>query len=416
MSPQLDAKRRLARRARVTFDALEHVVAGLGTSVLALIAVLVVVVCALLSAVGVGVLLAPHALRLVHVVAEQERTRLTRWGPDVISPGPVPAGLLVALRTRPVRRELAWVGVHGVTGFVLGVLGLTLGLNTVRDGTFPLWWYLLPPADATASLGLWQVRDFSGSLWVSLMGLGWVLACLLLLPGMARLQALPGRALLHLGSDADLATRVAHLTATRAAALDAHSAELRRIERALHDGAQNRLVAVTVLTGAARRAVGRSPEEADAMLGRAQDAAEEALRELRAVVRSIMPPVLQDRSLADALTALAADCPADCRIDADLPGRCAASVEASVYFVVAEALSNVAKHSGARTASVVLRRCDDDRIRVVITDDGSGGAHARGGSGLEGMRRRVEAHDGTFELASPVGGPTAVEVSLPCGL
>ncbi|TWF95771.1 sensor histidine kinase [Saccharopolyspora dendranthemae] len=415
MSSQ-EAQRRLARRARVTFDSLEHVVAGLGTSVLALIALLLVVVCAGMSLVGAGILLAPHALRLVHVVAEQERTRLSRWGPDVISPGPVPPGLLKALRTPAVRRELAWVAVHGVTGFVLGVLGLTLALNTVRDGTFPLWWHLLPPADSTASLGLWQVRDLSGALLVSLMGLGWVVACLLFLPGMARLQALPGRRLLHLGSEADLATRIAHLTATRAAALDAHSAELRRIERALHDGAQNRIVAVTVLVGAARRAVERDPHDAEAMLGRAQDSAEEALRELRAVVRSIMPPVLQDRSLSDALTALAADCPAECSIDADLPGRCAASVEASVYFVVAEALSNVAKHSGARTASVRLRRCDDDRMRVLITDDGRGGADARGGTGLTGIRRRVEAHDGTFDLASPAGGPTTVEVSLPCGL
>lgn len=415
MSSQ-QAQPRLARRARVTFDSLEHVVAGLGTSVLALIALLLVVVCAGLSLVGAGILLAPHVLRLVHVVAEQERTRLSRWGPDVISPGPVPPELLKALRTPAARRELAWVAVHGVTGFVLGVLGLTLALNTVRDGTFPLWWYLLPPADSTASLGLWQVRDLSGALLVSLMGLGWVVACLLFLPGMARLQALPGRRLLHLGSGADLATRIAHLTATRAAALDAHSAELRRIERALHDGAQNRIVAVTVLVGAARRAVQRNPHDADAVLGRAQDSAEEALRELRAVVRSIMPPVLQDRSLSDALTALAADCPTECSIDADLPGRYAASVEASVYFVVAEALSNVAKHSGARTASVRLRRCDDDRMRVLITDDGRGGAEARGGTGLTGIRRRVEAHDGTFELASPVGGPTTVEVSLPCGL
>ncbi|MDI2028074.1 sensor domain-containing protein [Saccharopolyspora sp. TS4A08] len=413
---QRNTRARLTHRAHVTFDALEHVVGGLGTSVLALIAVLLVVVCAALVPLGVGIVLAPLVLRFAHVVAEQERTRLTRWGPDVIGPGPVPGSLVAALRARAVRRELAWVAMHAVTGFALGVVGLTLALNTVRDGTFPLWWFLLPPADATASLGLWQVRDVAGSLLVSLMGLGWVLACLVLLPGMARWQALPGRRLLGLGPEADLAMRVAHLTATRAAALDAHSAELRRIERSLHDGAQNRLVAVTVLVGAARRAVRRGPEEAEEMLGRAQDAAEQALRELRAVVRGLMPPVLLERSLPDALAALAADCPAECRIDADLPGRCAASVEASVYFAVAESLSNVAKHSGARTASVLLRRTEDDRLRVVVTDDGRGGADERGGSGLEGIRRRVEAHDGTFDLVSPVGGPTSVEVSLPCGL
>jgi signal transduction histidine kinase len=151
------------------------------------------------------------------------------------------------------------------------------------------------------------------------------------------------------------------------------------------------------------------------MLGRAQDAAEAALTELRAVVRSILPPVLSDRSLADALTALAATSPVDCRIDADLPGRCAASVEASAYFIVAEALTNIAKHSRARHAVVVLRR-RENLLHVEITDDGVGGADEGGGSGLGGIRRRIEAHDGTFALVSPAGGPTTLTVSLPCGL
>src|SRR5207302_2329831 len=123
--------------------------------------------------------------------------------------------------------------------------------------------------------------------------------------------------------------------------------ELRRIERSLHDGTQNRLVAVNVLIGAATRALARDPEDAREILARAQDAAEHALAELRGVVRSILPPVLTERSLPDALSGLAADCLVTCRIDADLTERYAASVEATVYFVVAEALTNIAKHSGA---------------------------------------------------------------------
>jgi signal transduction histidine kinase len=197
--------------------------------------------------------------------------------------------------------------------------------------------------------------------------------------------------------------------------LDAHATELRRIERSLHDGTQNRLVAVNVLVGAARRALTRHPADAEAILDRAQSAAEEALAELRAVVRSILPPVLTDRNLTDALTALAASCPIPCRIDADVPDRCAASVEATAYFVVAEALTNVARHSQAEHAAVRLRR-HDDQLWLKITDDGRGGADEHGGSGLGGIRRRAEAHDGTFVLASPSGGPTTMTVSLPCGL
>lgn len=208
--------------------------------------------------------------------------------------------------------------------------------------------------------------------------------------------------------------RIARLTATRAAALDAHATELRRIERSLHDGTQNRLVAVNVMLGGARRALASDPRTADAMLGRAQDAAEAALVELRAVVRSILPPVLTDRGLPAALTALAATCPVDCRVDADVPGRYAVSVAASAYFMVAEALTNVAKHSQARHATVVLRR-RGDVLWLEVTDDGRGGADERG-SGLDGIRRRVEAHDGTFTLASPAGGPTTLTASLPCGL
>ncbi|MGW4801538.1 sensor histidine kinase, partial [Nonomuraea sp. NPDC004297] len=127
------------------------------------------------------------------------------------------------------------------------------------------------------------------------------------------------------------------------------------------------------------------------------------------------PPVLDERSLPDALSGLAAACPVPCRIDAEVPGRCPASVEATAYFVVAEALTNIAKHSRARRAVVTVRGTGD-RLRLSIADDGRGGAAEDGGSGLGGMRRRAEAHDGTFELTSPPGGPTTVIVSLPCGL
>ena len=158
----------------------------------------------------------------------------------------------------------------------------------------------------------------------------------------------------------------------------------------------------------------RDPSGADALLERAQAAAELALHELRAVARTVLPPVLADRGLAGALTGLAAACPVPCEVEVDVPERCAASVESTAYFVVAEALTNVSRHSGAAGASVDVRQ-RQQRLRVLVTDDGRGGAVEGGGSGLRGLRQRVEAHDGTATVHSPPGGPTRIEVELPCG-
>jgi signal transduction histidine kinase len=400
-------------RTRATLDALEHLVGGVGTAILAILAAFVTVITALACLLGVGLFLVPTALHVLRIVADRERGRLSRWGPDVvISPDPVPSELRAAITNPASRRELCWALIHGFFGLLLGALGMTLPLSAVRDLTFPLWWRLMPDG---AGVDLWVVRDLPSALAVAALGVGWIALALALVPGMARVQAWPGRLLLAADPSTDLALRVAQLTATRAEALDAHAAELRRIERSLHDGTQNRLVAVNVMLGAARRALARDPATADAMLERAQDAAEQALAELRAVSRSILPPVLTDRSLADALTGLAAGCPVPCRIDVDLPGRCAASVEATAYFVVAEGLTNIAKYSQARLATVTIRR-HDDRLDLRITDDGRGGADERRGSGLAGIRRRAEALDGTFALTSPEGGPTTMNVSLPCGL
>ncbi|MFE5567671.1 sensor histidine kinase [Amycolatopsis japonica] len=402
-------------RIRAALDAGEQLVGGFATSVLALCCLVAIVGTVSLCLVGVGFLLAPHVLRLVHVIADRERSRLSRFGPELIGPGPGPAVLWDALRRRETQRELVWVVVHGFSGFALGSLGLLLVLSSVRDITFPLWWHLLPEGEAAPTLDLWIVHDYQGSIAVSLLGAGWLFIAIGVFPAMARLQAFPGRRLLRPGPGTDLALRIAHLSAARAAALDAHTTELRRIERALHDGAQNRMVAVNLLVGAARKAASRGVHNLDDILGRAQDATEAALDELRLVVRSILPPVLADRSLADALDALATTSPVPCRLEVDLPGRYAASVEATVYFVVAEALTNIAKHSRATRAEVELHR-EEDLLRLRITDNGRGGATEGAGSGVGGVRARIEAHEGTFELTSPVGGPTILIARVPCGL
>ncbi|WP_406146317.1 sensor histidine kinase [Streptomyces sp. NBC_01012] len=402
-------------RARTALDAFEHIVGGMGTAILALIMLLWLIFTAAACLFGVGLFLVPGTLRALRTVTERERERLSRWGPEIVGPAPGPTRLRQAVADPATRREVGWVAWHAVLGTALGLVGLTLPLTSATDAAFPLWWQLVPASAATPSIGLWTVHDWPGAFAVSLLGIGWFAVILGVAPGMAWLQAWPGRRLLSPPPGTDLVTRVAELTATRAAALDAHAIELRRIERALHDGTQNRMVAVNVLIGASRRAVSRSPADADALLERAQDAAEQALAELRAVVRSILPPVLADRSLSDALSGLASSCPVPCRIDADVDGRYAASVEATAYFVVAETLTNIAKHSRARHATVTVRH-RDGLLRLRITDDGRGGADEHGGSGLAGIRKRVEALDGTLTLASPPGGPTTLEAELPCGL
>ncbi|MEU2248717.1 sensor domain-containing protein [Streptomyces sp. NPDC019224] len=413
-TPTTSVKDVAVRTVRAAGAATGQLAGGLGTAGLALGLLVLFALVAVTAPIGVGLLIAPAALRSLHALAARERERLTRWGLEVIAPNPPPTRLRAALVDPTTRRELRWLIRHATLGFFLGLLGLWLPVFAVRDGTFPLYWRLVPEGASSTSIGLGSAQSWPDAIAVGLLGLGWIAIVLGLSPAMARLQAAPGRTLLAAGPDTDLSLRVAELTATRAGALDAHATELRRIERSLHDGAQNRLVSVTVLLGAARRMAARDPVAADELLERAQSAAEGALAELRTVVRGILPPVLADRGLAGALSGLAADSPVPCSIDDDIPERCAASVETTAYFVVAEALTNIAKHSGATRATVTVRG-RGGRLRLLIEDNGRGGAEEGGGSGLGGIRHRVAAHDGTFRVTSPSGGPTTLQVDLPCG-
>ncbi|MET7733962.1 sensor domain-containing protein [Streptomyces sp. NPDC005402] len=397
-----DVKGLVMGTATTAAAAIGQLVSGLGTAVLTPFVLLWLV-------------LAPGGVRVLHALAGMERVRLARWGPEVIAPAPPPTRLRAALGDPTTRRELLWLVRHLAVGLPLGLVGFVLPVLALRDTAFPLYWRLAPKDATATSIGIGVAHSWPDALAVCLLGVGWIAIVLGLTPGMARLQASPGRRLLSAGPDADLSLRVAELTATRAAALDAHATELRRIERSLHDGTQNRIVTVTVLLGAARRMVARDPAGADELLERAQSAAEQALAELRTVSRSILPPVLADRGLAGALTGLAAESAVPCTVDVEAPGRCAASVEATAYFVAAETLTNIAKHSGASRATITVR-APGARLLLRVTDDGLGGADENAGSGLTGIRHRVAAHDGTLSLTSPPGGPTVVEVDLPCGL
>ena len=406
-----DVRAFLGRRVGKAVDALQRLAGGLGTAVLALAAVTACLMAALLSLVGVGVPLLSVAARGLRAAADRERERLSRDGIPMPAPGVPPTGVRAVLTDAVVRRELLWAGLHATLGLLTGLAGVTLALDIVRDATFPLWWRIGPETESSASLG-WPVSTWPGALGVMLLGFAWIPMTVVLAPVFATIQTWPGTRLL--APSRDLALRVVELSATRAAALDAHAAELRRIERALHDGTQNRLITVTVMLGALERAVQRGdPATATLAVERARAAAEGALEELRAVIGGILPPILEQHSLVEALTSVAAACPVPCTVDIEPFSRLPASVEATAWFVVAEALTNVARHSGAGSASLHAARVAD-RLHLGVHDDGVGGAELGHGTGLVGSRRRIEAHDGEFVLHSPPGGPTTLEVTIPC--
>jgi signal transduction histidine kinase len=220
-----------------------------------------------------------------------------------------------------------------------------------------------------------------------------------------------------LGPSGALAARVGELERSRARVVDAAEQERRRIERDLHDGAQQRLVALAMNLGRAKARYDQDPEAARALIDEAHSDAKQALAELRDLARGLHPAVLADRGLDAALSGLAARSPVPVTVEVDPGGGSGAGpsqvVEAIAYFVVAEALTNIAKHSRASRAAVVVRRLDGV-LRIVISDNGVGGADPARGTGLRGLADRVSGVDGRLFVDSPAGGPTVLTVELPC--
>jgi signal transduction histidine kinase len=218
-----------------------------------------------------------------------------------------------------------------------------------------------------------------------------------------------------LGPRSDLAARVSELEISRERVVDAAEAERRRIERDLHDGAQQRLVALAMELGRAKARFADDPDAARVLVDQAHSQAKEALSELRNLVRGVHPPVLTERGLDAALSGVAALCPVPVDVQVDVPVRPRAAVEAVAYFVVAEALTNVAKHSRAHHAKVVVEGHGyPGTLNVMISDDGIGGADVNS-PGLSGLADRVSGVDGRLTVESPSGGPTIVAAELPCG-
>lgn len=234
-------------------------------------------------------------------------------------------------------------------------------------------------------------------------------------PAIIRTYLTIGSLVLRRSDTQVLEQRIGELSTSRAETVDTQAAEIRRIERDLHDGAQASLVALSMNLGLAEQMMEKNPQLTRELIAESRQSASVALTDLRGLVRGIHPPVLADRGLVGGLQALALAAPMEIEVDAVMVGRPPAPVESAVYFAVAEALTNAAKHSSARTGWIWLRHTSG-RLTVSVGDTGIGGAVSRAGGGLHGLERRLAAFDGTVTVASPIGGPTIVSMELPCVL
>jgi signal transduction histidine kinase len=288
----------------------------------------------------------------------------------------------------------------GVLTFTVVVTAWSLGVGL-----------LISPLSAPDFGGVWVIdTPFEYALLV-LIGA----AIILLTPWIVRGLATANRYLVRGMIGSDVFARERTLTESRAAAVDLAAEDRRRIERDLHDGVQQRLVSLAMDLGRAREKLDTDPGGAKALVAEAHEEAKLAIGEVRDLARGIHPAVLSDRGLDAALSALAARSTVPVEVHVDVTVRPPASVEAAAYFVVSEALTNVAKHAGASEAVVTVRR-SRDRLTVQVQDDGIGGASLVDGSGLAGLRDRVRALDGELHLLSPDGGPTVLMVEIPCAL
>ncbi|MGY0059495.1 sensor histidine kinase [Streptomyces sp. LZ34] len=295
-------------------------------------------------------------------------------------------------------------------------LSLTLWVNAWAFVTYPLWQWVLPTYSDQPGVQLFEVDGRGFFLDTPLDIAAASVAGALLLVGtpfvIRGLTTVDGLLVSGLLGPSRLAERVWELESDRGTVVDTAAADLRRIERDLHDGAQARLVALAMDLGLAKEKLQEDPETAARMVDEAHGEVKLALQELRDLARGIHPAILTDRGLGPSLSALAARCVVPVTVTVDLPERPAPAIEGIAYFTVSELLQNISKHSGARTAAVDVWR-SEDRVMLQVSDDGQGGADGRPGSGLAGLAERLDAVDGLLVVHSPAGGPTSVTAELP---
>lgn len=405
-------------------------VAALRGLALALVSLPGSVLCFVLSLVsialipiGVGIVTTPWVLTGVRAFADWRRVLAAEWGGVRIPPAyrPLPKDTNPWTRTFGMLgdpatwRDLRWLPVDMTAGFVTALLPAALLLYPLEGfaiaaglwRVFPdgYWYGFLPVTGLASALG-------AGALALVLLFFAHFFTAPLLQAHFRLTRAV-------LGSDqGELAERVRVLTETRRDAVDTSAAELRRIERDLHDGAQARLVAMGMDLGTVEMLLDKDPERARQLLAQARRSSADALAELRDLVRGIHPPVLAERGLGDAVRALALRLPVATEVNVELPGRAEAPVESAAYFAVSEVLTNAVKHADAERIWIDLHHLDDGAgmLRITVTDNGKGGAVIGAGSGLSGVERRLGTFDGVLAVSSPVGGPTMVTMEIPCAL
>ncbi|MFJ8791035.1 sensor histidine kinase [Streptomyces sp. NPDC102462] len=358
---------------------------------------------------GLGVLERARARGLLGLeVAEPEPLRMRKPG--------VMAWMGAVLKSGTSWRHVLYALLHfpwALFSFVVAVNFWAIGWSLV---TYPLWFWVFPVYGGQGGIQLYGDEhhriylDNPFEITVTaLVGLLFTLAT----PWIVRALTMVDRLLVHgLLGPSRLSARVVELESDRGVVVDTAAADLRRIERDLHDGAQARLVALAMDLGLAKEKLAEDPQSAAQMVEDAHGEVKTALQELRDLARGIHPAVLTDRGLDAALSAVASRCTVPVQVEVDLTQRPAPAIEGIAYFTVSELLQNISKHSRASWASVDVWR-SDDRLMLQVVDDGVGGADVSGGSGLAGLAERLDAVDGVLVVDSPPGGPTRVTAELP---
>lgn len=368
---------------------------------------------------GIGILLVPVAVKALRSLAEWKRRMAHQWsGIRVESPylplPPAEPGFrgrfdeAVRLVKDPgTWRDVAWLFMDLCVSPMLALFSMATVIGGLLGMAMPIIWEPFVK-DWPNSLYLFVPVNETTAPFMPIPGLLVLLVGLLLAPWWVKLHS----RFVRWALGPTKRTRMAALSQTRRETRDSSAAELRRIERDLHDGTQARLVAMGMTINTAQAMMRSNPEAAEALLTEAKNASATALGELRDLVRGIHPPVLADRGLGDAVRALAADCAISAEVNVEIPERVGPALESAAYFAVSELLGNVVKHSGANRIDIDLR-VEDGELRISVTDDGRGGADPQTGTGLRGIERRLAAFDGVLAIQSPIGGPTSAHITLP---